>query len=451
MDDVFFPIGGGNEIGASSYFLRIGADKILLDAGIRLNSDLLFPNFIDLYSQGYIDGLWDLSAIFLSHGHIDHIGALPQVVNEARNIPIYTTPQTKTITTEMLLDTLREKDKNSTSKSEFDLNLQLFNRILIENAINALIEKNWRDTIELPCLKITFFPAGHILGASMIYIEAENYTILYTGDFSDFDQYTVRPYQLPDDLKVDILITETTYGYQNLSYPSEICSEKKNFIAMINTILERQGNILIPALAVGRSQELSLLLSDSYQSLLNSPAIYVDGLSKKFCEIYETFDMKIFDQDVNRATPSLIQNIQSMNNSIIISSSGMLLDNSKSAKYAEKLLPNPNNALFFTGYLDEESPGKRLSKLKHSNGQFFEINKKKILVNAQVDSYRLSAHTNHKGILNLIRKLQPKKVIFVHGFPKYDSAVNIFTSTYQEFGDGIELYQAMNGIPIFLT
>ena len=87
-------------------------------------------------------------------------------------------------------------------------------------------------------------------------------------------------------------------------------------------------------------------------------------------------------------------------NGVIIASSGMLLDNSVSARYAEKLLPDPRNSLFFSGYLDEDSPGRRLEQLRESKGQSFRINERNVPVHANVDTYRLSAHTGSEGILS---------------------------------------------------
>ena len=97
IPNIFFPIGGGNEIGASSYFLQLDGTKFLLDSGIRLGSNNSFPYFSSLYEKHLLDGLWDLDAILVSHGHLDHVGALPAVIEQAPKVPIYTTSPTKDI------------------------------------------------------------------------------------------------------------------------------------------------------------------------------------------------------------------------------------------------------------------------------------------------------------------------------------------------------------------
>ena len=94
----------------------------------------------------------------------------------------------------------------------------------------------------------------------MIYIESNSGNILFSGDFTDFDQMTVHGYQLPDDLEVDLLIAESTYGYQNISHTSDIAVEREIFASKIAQCLEGDGSVLIPAFAVGRSQEVALIL-----------------------------------------------------------------------------------------------------------------------------------------------------------------------------------------------
>ena len=136
-------------------------------------------------------------------------------------------------------------------------------------------------------------------------------------------------------------------------------------------------------------------------------------------------------------------------NGVIIASSGMLLNKSASARYAEKLLPNPRNTLFFSGYLDEESPGHELGSLYKNKEKLFCINRKSVPVNATVDTYRLSAHADSEGILALIEKVHPRKVIFVHGSPQNATRINVFRETSRRFHGQIDVYHANNGMPIY--
>ena len=441
--NLFFPIGGGNEIGASSYFVQLNGTKFLLDSGIRLSGRENSPRFTALLEQEILDGLWDLDAILISHGHLDHIGGLPTVIQDAPEVPIYATRPTKDI---------MEVQLKPSRVDEAFIDVQVvneFNEERVQRVIENIAPTEWNEPIQLRNCQVTFFRAGHILGASMIYIESDAGNVLFTGDFTPFDQMTVPGYKLPHDLEVDLLIVESTYGYQEVRHTNDVTVEGETFALKIAKCLEENGKVLIPAFAIGRSQEVALILQNFiHEGKLEPFTIYIDGLAQYFCEIYESHNVKIFGSNIHKASKYLERDL-SFFNGVIIASSGMLLDNSASAKYAEKLLPDPQNTLFFSGYLDEESPGGKLSLLHKSRGKSFWLNGKNVLVNATVDTYRLSAHTDNNGILALIEKVHPKGVIFVHGVPQYGTKNSVLRKTSQRVQVPSGVYHANNGIPIY--
>lgn len=448
MQNLFFPIGGGNEIGASCYFIQLNGAKLLLDSGIRLHADSTYPRFDSLYAENLLDGLWELEGILLSHGHLDHVGSLPTVVAEAPEVPVYATLPTRDIMELQLSQPLHTMAPGDAELVDFR-EVKQFNAVRVQRAIDGVVPIGWHHPIALRASQITFFPAGHILGASMVYIESEGGNILFTGDFTPFDQLTVPKYDIPDNLEVDLLITESTYGYQEGAYTGDVGEERENFAQKIDRCLDEGGTVLIPAFAIGRSQELALILRNLIRTGRLKPfTIYIDGLAQVACDIYEENGVRVFGHELEKAPRGLIDALDAFNG-VIIASSGMLLDNSASARYAEKLLPDPRNAVFFSGYLDEESPGRRLERLRRSKGQRFQLNERKVPVHANVDTYRLSAHTDSKGILSLIERVAPKKVIFVHGYPQYRTGVNVYNETHRRFQSRIGVYQANNGTPIY--
>ncbi len=444
MSNIFFPIGGGNEIGASSYFVKLGGDRFLLDSGMRLHGKYKHPRFVSLYEGRLIDHLWDLEAILISHGHLDHIGSLPTVAAEAKNVPIYTTKPTMDILELQLKPT-------QIDEAYIDVEaVRKYKEERVQQALDRIKIVEWNQPIQLKNCQVSFFQAGHILGASMIYIESESGNVLFTGDFTPFNQKTVPNYQIPDNLIVDLLITESTYGYQEAVHADDIGAEREVFASKIEKYLARDGWVLIPAFAIGRSQEVALILQSLiYSKRLKSFPIYIDGLAQVVCNIYANNGVKVFTKNIRKAGRKLLRNLDTADKGVIIASSGMLLDRSASARYAEKLLPDSRNALFFSGYLDEESPGRRLDQMLDDTKKPFRLNRKNVQVNATVDTYRLSAHTDNKGILELIEKLTPKNVVFVHGKPQQKSNVNIYWDTWKQFQDRITVYQANNGMPIY--
>ena len=177
-------------------------------------------------------------------------------------------------------------------------------------------------------------------------------------------------------------------------------------------------------------------------------SIYIDGLAGVACDIYENNNVQVFGPEVEKAPQGFTDSLDAFNG-VIIASSGMLLDNSVSARYAERLLPDSRNSVFFSGYLDEESPGRRLERLHECKGQHFQLNEKNVPVRANIDKYRLSAHTDSEGILSLIERVTPKEVIFVHGYPQHKAATNVQRETYRRFQNRIRVHQATNGKPIY--
>ena len=447
MRNLFFPIGGGNEIGASCYFIQLNGTKFLLDSGIRLHTDSIYPSFHSLYGN-LLDGLWELDGILLSHGHIDHVGSLPFVAEEAQDVPIYATLPTREIVDLQLNESLTSATFSHGELIDFP-RVKEFTALRIQRAIENITPIEWGCPITCETCQITFYPAGHILGASMVYIKSDAGNILFTGDFTPFDQLTVPKYQLPDNLEVDLLITESTYGYQESLYVGDVDEEQEHFAQKIEQHLDSGGTVLIPAFAIGRSQELALILQAMIRNGRLKPfTIYMGGLAQIACNIYEENGVQIFGHEIGKMPQGFIETIDDFNG-VIIASSGMLLDNSVSAQYAEKLLPDQRNAIFFSGYLDEESPGRRLERLYKHRGQRFQINEREVPVQAKVDTYRLSAHTDSEGILSLIEWVVPKKVIFVHGYPQYKTNVNVHRETYLRFQNQIEVHQANNGTPIY--
>jgi Cft2 family RNA processing exonuclease len=438
----FIPLGGGDEIGASSYFLKIGKNHFLVDAGSRIHGDLLFPEFSAVSSVEKHLSLKDLDAIFLTHAHMDHIGSLPKVCYEAIGVPVFTTAPTKDLVAFQLLTTF-DKDEDE------DYDLSVIDYQLREEAVNRIQSVEWGKSLEFEHCSVTFFRAGHILGASMIYIESPAGNCLITGDYSDFPQFSAHPYELPDHIKVDFLVTESTYAYSSIRAES-IEIQRVNFAQKLIAVLERGGKVLIPAFSTGRAQEISLVLNQLIESKkIPGFDIWIDGLAKSTCDLYEKHGVQIYNSYIHKAEPDFVFR-PSLWQGVMIASSGMLLNGSKSARYAEKVLKDYKNALFFTGYMDDESPGKKLSQLKEKQYRSCLVNGKNILVEATIDEYRLSAHIDAKGISKLIEILKPADVVFVHGNrPFVGMEFNALRAIRANVLSKIKIHESINGQPIF--
>lgn len=445
-DIIFCALGGGNEIGASSYFINIDGDKFLIDCGLRVKKDFYnesFPRFRFLYEKGLITSK-EIDGIFLTHGHLDHIGSLVAVKQEFNDVPVYSSAVTKDLAYFLL------NEINFTEKSEFfdeKLTLQKYEQLILEKIINNIYEKKIGEYFSCKNCKIQFFEAGHILGARMCLIEKNGFKILITGDFSEFNQHTISSYKLPNNLEVDLLITESTH--YNIDDTNSRESEINKFINELKkNLIYTNGNILIPAFSIGRAQEVAMILKEAMSSeIIPKIPVYIDGTAKIVSRIYEKHGVKIYDNFIKEAPSNLIYNFDE-ESSIIISSSGMLLENCKASRYAEKIMTKPENAIIFTGYLSPESKGKKLLEAYENEQETFKLNNKKLPLNCLVSSVNLGAHVTQKGIINLIEKVNPKKVVLIHN-NSYFSENNLYMKLKKEFRN-IEILQGYNRLVMYL-
>lgn len=202
MKNYFKSIGGGNEIGASSYYVYCNGKNFLFDAGIRNKERQRYPSFSELEKLETVDTLNDLNCVFLSHGHYDHNGALPLLATKMQGKKeIICSAYTKEFTNVQLNVLKKHKGIKSYSIYE-DVMVDKVENMLSDYPVGEKIEKNGYD--------FTFYKAGHIPGAVMTLVEVEGTKILYTGDFSDKSYPLVSEYDLPEIKDLDLLIINST-------------------------------------------------------------------------------------------------------------------------------------------------------------------------------------------------------------------------------------------------
>ncbi|WP_163327728.1 MBL fold metallo-hydrolase [Desulfurobacterium thermolithotrophum] len=402
MENFLIPIGGGNEIGASSYLYVIGGVKILIDSGIRFNAKEPYPDFDLLKVLAP-----ELDAIFITHAHIDHCGSIHILSSLYPDTPIYTTHETAQLLSLMVEDAIKVKYIKEKSEDEWK------EYKLLDETFMRLERREFFDTLNIKDIEVKFLPAGHILGAAAFQINYDDSSSIYhTGDISLQPQGTVEAAHLPSS-SVNLLVTESTYYYSNRSFEKEKAVEE--FYQTIVKVFERKGKILIPVFALGRAQEIILLLTEGMKAGKIPPmTIYVDGLAREVSNIYENLLNKEFFNYYVQPAPTYEgidfleaceENLREAN--CIISTSGMLMENTPSYIYASLLSRNERNAIIFSGYLVEESFGYRL------------LNDREILKNfkCEIKRHHFSAHSDKKELQDLINALSPEKTVFIHGYP----------------------------------
>ncbi|GHO89291.1 MBL fold metallo-hydrolase [Dictyobacter formicarum] len=419
-------LGGASEVGGSSTLLRVAGHYLLIDGGMR-------PAARD--GQARVPDLALLDdhppeALLITHAHIDHTGSLPLIASLYPHIPIYATESTRVLTEILLRDSVRIMEQEGLKP---DGETPLYNVEQVDALLGRIQPIGFRQVFTpipaAPEIRVFYLPAGHILGAGMLYFVTPEGTLLHTGDISVTDQRTIKGVNIASLPTADIMICEGTYGNRAHSSRRE---EERKFAEAVQSTVARNGRVLCPAFAVGRAQEIVLILKSYRASGHISPVpIYLDGMVRSVCTAYQGQshdlhpNLQRYLRNARRplfVDPDLhifavrsherAELITRKEPAIIISSSGML-SGGASPLYGATIATREQDALLLTGYQDEESPGAAL--LRARPGMPLQIGSQSVLLACKVEKYNLSGHADAEQISQVVMKVAPRCLILVHG------------------------------------
>jgi Cft2 family RNA processing exonuclease len=425
-------LGGGNEIGASSAIVEIGSARILIDCGIRMSGEHRLPDLAAISQTSKQAHAGQLDAVLLTHAHMDHSGALPVLHQHFPGVPVYATAPTRGLVEVLLRDSINIMRARAESEQE----LPLYSAPAVESLLEKMIPVPFGSPMEIgrSGVTATWFPAGHILGASSIGIEGveqgRSIRVLFSGDIAVADQLTVPGMLPPAAFRPDVLIIESTYG-DRMHSPREL--EEQRLVEMVAGVIEQRGKLLIPAFAIGRAQEVALMLLKQFRAKkLASFPVWIDGMVKTVCGVYSQYPahqtpyarrliekhgnpfFNIVDEIRQVTSPAEREKVLSGDPCVIIASSGMLTGGA-SAFYAQQIVNDERNGIAITGYQDEESPGRQLLALAEAETREVTVAGKTLEVKCGVEKYALSAHADCNEIAGLIEAINPREVVLVHG------------------------------------
>lgn len=414
----FFFLGGAMEIGASCIYVQAAGKRLLLDSGIRQsNAKDPLPDFRTIQEQGGLD------AIVVSHAHMDHIGTLPVISKAYPSARIYMTAMTAELTRVLLYDSLKimaNREDEIPHYTEQDV-LDMLGRVI---PVRYQTKLAILDGVEL-----TFYPAGHIAGAACTSLVTEEGTLFYSGDFAAFSQRTIEGIHIPK-LRPDVAIVETTYG-NRLHANRQV--EERRLVDLVQECVERGQKVLIPAFALGRSQEVLLILRAAVQNgEIPAVPVYVDGMVRDINIVYTRnplFLKNAVGKRIMRGSePFYTKEIQPVmprqdraellhekGPAIFVSSSGMLTGG-PSMQYAKKLVQSEEACIIITGYQDEESPGRQLlNLLENKEERTITLDGATMPVKCRIEQVGLSAHGDKSEITALLERLSARQIFLVHG------------------------------------
>ena len=438
-------LGGADEVGASCTLIEIEGRRILVDAGIRMGAaqGAQLPNFSVLDDVGMPD------EVLITHAHTDHTGALPVLVNSLpADVKVYSTPATQAITRVLLSDAVKLMAQDR------DGELPLYPPEAADAALGRMVDVPWLATVPIcdGALTATWIPAGHILGAALIYIEGVRESVLMTGDVSIANQLTIPGMVVPQ-CRPDVMVMESTYGNRQ---HADRAQQEAALALRVAEVIEAGGKVLVPAFAVGRAQEVILILARAMRrKQIPEFPVFVDGMVRSVNAVYSAFgdDLApavrrraergedVFYSDAVGAvsSPADRRRVLSGPPCCIVASSGMLIGGASSF-YAECLAGDAANLIAITGYQDEESPGRALLNLmqaRDSEERVLMLNGQRVRVACQVEPYSLSAHADGGELTGLVQRLKPRTCFLVHGDAEARGALSSMVDVY--LPEGVQL------------
>ncbi len=402
--------GGCREVGRSGLLVN---GEILLDYGIKAGEIPEYPK----------NGM-EPKAVLVSHGHLDHCGAVPNLMY--LNPEVFMTPPTADFTALLGRDTLKLAETTLSGVSPFDSDdLQKLN--------HKTQRKDYGETFKTHGYNVCFYNAGHIPGASGIHIESESgESLFYTGDLSLQETRLVPgAEEFPE---ADTLVLESTYFGED-HVPRKETEER--FIESIHETLDIGGTALIPAFAIGRTQEILMLL-DAY-----GIRAYVDGMGRDVYKILKKYpeylrNPDLLDRAFERATQVKNHLRESVlgEPAVIVTTAGML-NGGPVLYYLSRLYNDPGSKILLTGYQVEGTNG-RLA-LEH---RMIETRGDILSLKPAIEQYDFSAHCGDRELKQLVKDFCDKgteRVFVMHG-----EKTEAFAEWISE-EIGVEAYAPANG------
>ncbi len=416
------------DIGASAWCVDLEGHRILLDAGMhpKLEGRDGLPLFKSIQNQ-------DVDAIAITHCHHDHVGALPVACKYFPKAHVLMTDLSYFIAERVLHNSVnvmtRQREELGIREyplythDELDEITPHFQGFKYNREVAWAAFAKTRAGFTSPTLE--FFDAGHTLGSAGVMLRGKKETLFYTGDVCFHDQTILRGARF-DDVKADVLIMETTRG--NRAVPAGFTREKEieRLVADIQRVLKRKGCVLIPAFALGRTQEiLALLAVLMREGKLKQQPIYIGGLGRVFTEIYDLESHRANRQHTNlqlREALNLVvlekgqaDSMRLTGGRIFVITAGMMSENTAAHDLAKRMAGDEKQAIFFVGYADPSTPGGRMKASKLGETFVFSPSAGQVTRRCEIQDYDLTAHANRTDLLDFVGQVSPRTVLLGHG------------------------------------
>ena len=436
-------LGCCREVGRASFIISTPETRVLVDCGDKPGAEDEVPYLQVPEALG--SGANSLDAVVLTHAHLDHSALIPLLFKYGYDGPIYTTEPTRDLMGLLTLDYLDVAAKEGRTPP--------YESEMVREAIKHTVPLEYGDVTDIaPDIKLTLHNAGHILGSAIAHFHVGDglYNVAFSGDihYDDTRLFNGAVNEFP---RVETLVLESTYGGRNDYQTDQEDSERKLKHTLGNT-LERGGKVLVPAFAVGRSQEIMLVLEEAMrEGEIPEVPVHLDGMIWEATAIHTTYpeylrdDLRerIFHDDENPFLSEQFNHIDGGEEErqevadggpcIILSTSGMM-EGGPILSWLELIADANDSTLVFVGYQAQGTLGRRIQNgrrdLPLGNGP--RSSSVTLEMNVEtVDGF--SGHADRQGLENFVRTMNPRpeKVLCVHG--DESSAQDLSSALYHVF------------------
>ncbi|MDR3075056.1 MAG: beta-CASP ribonuclease aCPSF1 [Candidatus Methanoplasma sp.] len=433
-------MGGFRQVGRSATLLTTRESKILIDCGLDPSSDAT-PYFAIPEAQP----LSDIDAVVVTHAHLDHCGTLPALFKYGYEGPVYCTPPTRDLMALLQLDNIK-LGFGEAKKAHYEAQH-------VRKEIMHTITLKYNETTDIaPDVRLTFHNAGHILGSAIAHFHIGDglHNVAFSGDTKYEKTWLFNPAnnRFP---RLETLVIESTYGGHNDIQPSRVDASDE-MKSILSHAAELGGKVLVPVFAVGRSQEVMLVIEELMRTgKIPTMPVYLDGMIWEATAIHTAYPeylnsqlrTQIFQQNENPFLSPIFRRVEtsamreeichSPDPCIVLATSGMM-SGGPVLEYFREWADEPKNTLVFVGYQSEGSVGRTIQRGR----QDITLNNRGKSISLNIDMNRVtvdgfSGHSDRKQLIKYISSLEPRpdRIIIGHGEDR--KCTDLASSIYKKF------------------
>ena len=435
-------LGGFREVGRSCSMLHTQDSKILIDCGIDVSSDNNGSPYIHLPE---VLPLETIDAVVITHAHLDHCGLVPLLYKYGYDGPVYCTPPTRDLMTLLQMDYLKVAAADGKKVPYSSEN--------IRNVIKHCITMGYGDTTDItPDIRLTFHNAGHILGSSIAHFHVGEglYNIAFSGDIKYERTWLFNP-AVNHFPRIEAMIVESTYGGRDDYQPSrkEATERLKD---VIQCAMKKKGKVLIPVFAVGRSQEVMIVIENLVKNKeIPTIPVYLDGMIWEATAIHTAYPEylnnklrnQIFQQGENPLLSEIFKRVDSVemrekiiaeeDPCVVLATSGMM-NGGPVMEYFKEWSQDKKNTMVFVGYQAEGTLGRKIQRGNKEIPINISGNIVNLKINMEIETCDgFSGHSDRRQLLSFINNMSPhpERIIFGHG--EESKCLDISSTVHKKF------------------